>query len=312
MSMMALLISVSAFANIQVGIVLSTGGLGDKSFNDSAYRGLVKAQKELGIEYKYVEPASPAEDEQYLREFADAGYDLIVATGFQMRDAAEAVAKDYPELKFAIIDDVIDLPNVSSLNFAEIEGSFLVGAMAGMVSETGTISFVGGMDVPLIRRFQKGYEEGAKYINPNIKVINSYVGGLNPFNDPVKGKEITLSHVKQGSDVIYHAAAGSGAGVFSAAQENKVFAIGVDSDQDDVVPGTVLTSMVKNVDIAVFDTIKDVMNDSFKPGVQKFDVSNGGVGATDFRNTKDKIGEENLKKFQEILEKVKTKEIGIN
>ena len=287
-------------SGLKVGIVLSTGGLGDKSFNDSAHRGLEKAKAELGVDFKYVEPASPSEDEQFLREYADAGYDLIIATGFQMTKAAEKVSKDYPNIKFAMIDDVINATNVKSLIFKENEGSFLAGAAAAMASKTGVIGFVGGIEVPLIQKFEKGYNEGAKYVNPNIKVINIYVGGQNPFNDPVKGKEIALSEIKQGADVIYQAAGGTGIGVIDAAKESKVFAIGVDSNQDDVAPGTVLTSMLKNVDVAVFETVKAIKEGTFKPGIQEFGVKENGVGLTDFKNTKDAIGEENIKKLDAI------------
>lgn len=313
-SMLFLIGSLSTFAAkpMKVGIVLSTGGLGDKSFNDSAYRGLEKAKKDLGIDFKYVEPASPAEDEQYLREYADAGYDLIIATGFQMTDAAKNVAKDYPDKKFAMIDDVVDLPNVKSLTFAEDEGSFLAGALAAMMSKTGVIGFVGGMEVPLIKKFQRGYEDGAKYVNPNIKVLVTYTASQNPFNDPVKGKENTISQIKQGADVIYHAAGGTGMGVIDAAKQNGVFAIGVDSNQDGVAPGTVLTSMIKNVDVAVYDTIKETQEGKFKGGQEVFGVKNDGVGLTDFEFTKDKIGEANLQRLQEIVNKIKAGEIKIN
>lgn len=295
--------------DLKVGIAFATGGLGDKSFNDSAYRGLEKAKNDLGINFKYVEPASPAEDEQFLREYAEAGYNLIFATGFQMTDAAKKVAKDYPNIKFAIIDDVIDLPNVKSLVFKEDEGSFLVGAAAAMTSKTGVVGFVGGIEVPLIQKFQKGFEQGAKYINPNIKVITIYIGGQNPFNDPVKSKEIALSEIKQGADVIYHAAGASGIGVIDGAKEAKVLAIGVDSDQDDVAPGVVLTSMVKNVDVAVFDTVKSVLDDKFQTGKFEYGIKENGVGTTDFRNTKNIIGEDNIKKIEEIKAKIASGEI---
>lgn len=286
--------------DLKVGIVLSTGGLGDKSFNDSAYRGLERAKAELGVNFKYIEPASPSEDEQFLREYADAGYDLIVATGFQMKNAAEKVAGDYPNLKFVVIDDVINKPNTKSLIFKEAEGSFLAGAAAAMVSKNGVVGFVGGIEVPTIQKFQKGYEQGAKYVNPSIKVISIYVGGQNPFNDPVKGKEIALAEIQQGADVIYHGAGATGIGVIDAARESKVLAIGVDSNQDDVAPGTVLTSMLKNVDVAVFETVKALKANVFEAGVKEFGVKENGVGLTDFKNTKDVIGEENLKKLDQI------------
>ncbi len=170
---------------VKVGIVLSIGGLGDKSFNDAAYRGLEWAKRDFDMEFNYVEPASTAEDEQFLTQYAQSGYDLIIATGFLMKDACEKVAKQYPDTKFAIIDSVIDLPNVSSLTFKEHEGSFLVGALAGLMTESNTIGFVGGMEIPLIKKFEYGYEQGAKYTNPNLKILSLYTTGQNPFNDPV-------------------------------------------------------------------------------------------------------------------------------
>ncbi|MBU9917590.1 MAG: BMP family ABC transporter substrate-binding protein [Fusobacteriaceae bacterium] len=285
---------------LKVGIVLSIGGLGDKSFNDSAYRGLEMAQKDLGIEFKYVEPASPSEDEGYLREYAEAGYDLVIATGFLMKDATEKVAKDFPDVKFALIDEVSALPNVASLLFAEDQGSFLVGALAAMMSKTGNVGFVGGMEIPLIQKFQKGYEMGAKYVNKDAKVGVLYTSGSNPFNDPVRGKENALSLIKQGADVVYHAAGGTGVGVIEAAKESKVFAIGVDSNQDGLAQGTVLTSMIKNVDIAVYNTIKAVKEGTFKAGEQRLGVAEGGVGTTDFEFTKDIIGAENIAKLEQI------------
>ena len=285
---------------LKVGIVLSIGGLGDKSFNDSAYRGLEMAQKDLGIEFKYVEPASPSEDEGYLREYAEAGYDLVIATGFLMKDATEKVAKDFPDVKFALIDEVSALPNVASLLFAEDQGSFLVGALAAMMSKTGNVGFVGGMEIPLIQKFQKGYEMGAKYVNKDAKVGVLYTSGSNPFNDPVRGKENALSLIKQGADVVYHAAGGTGVGVIVAAKESKVFAIGVDSNQDGLAQGTVLTSMIKNVDIAVYNTIKAVKEGTFKAGEQRLGVAEGGVGTTDFEFTKDIIGAENIAKLEQI------------
>lgn len=285
---------------LKVGIVLSIGGLGDKSFNDSAYRGLEMAQKDLGIEFKYVEPASPSEDEGYLREYAENGYDLVIATGFLMKDATEKVAKDFPNVKFALIDEVSALPNVASLVFAEDQGSFLVGALAAMMSKTGNVGFVGGMEIPLIQKFQKGYEMGAKYVNKDAKVGVLYTSGSNPFNDPVRGKENALSLIKQGADVVYHAAGGTGVGVIEAAKESKVFAIGVDSNQDGLAQGTVLTSMIKNVDTAVYNTIKAVKEGTFKAGEQRFGVAENGVGTTDFEFTKDIIGAENIAKLDQI------------
>lgn len=299
----------SGSQKLKIGIVMSTGGLGDKSFNDSAHRGLEMAKEELGINFKYVEPQTSAEDEQFLREYAEANYDLIIATGFQMRDAAAKVATDYPNIKFLMIDDVIEGENVRNMLFEEAEGSFLVGAVAGMMTKTNVVSFVGGMEVPLIKRFFNGYAEGAKYINPKIKVLSLYVGGQNPFNDPVKSKEGTLSQIKAGSDVVYHASGASGIGVIEAAKDKGVYAIGVDSNQDGVAKGVVLTSMVKNIDIVVLETIKALSKGEFKSGTYRYGVKENGVGTTDFMFTKEIVGEANLKKLEEIKEKIKTGEI---
>lgn len=291
---------VKAETSLNVGIVLSTGGLGDKSFNDSAYRGLTMAEEQLGIKFKYVEPASPSEDMQFLREFAENDYDLVVGVGFLMKDSVETVAKEHPNVKFAIIDEVIDAANVTSLVFAEDEGSFLVGALAAMMTKTDTIGFVGGMEVPLIQKFESGYVQGAKYINPSIKVTTLYTSGPNPFNDPVRGKESAIAEYNQGADVIFHAAGGTGTGVIEGAKAMGIYAIGVDSNQDYVAPGTVLTSMIKNVDQAVFATVKDVKEGTFKSGINRFGVSNNGVGTSEFEFTKDIIGEEKLQKLEEI------------
>ena len=285
---------------LNVGIVLSTGGLGDKSFNDSAYRGLTMSEEELGIKFKYVEPASPSEDIQFLREFAENDYDLVIGVGFLMKDSVESVAKDHPNVKFAIIDEIIDAPNVTSLVFAEDEGSFLVGALAAMMTKTDTIGFVGGMEVPLIKKFESGYVQGAQYINPSIEVTTLYTSGPNPFNDPVRGKENAIAEQKQGADVIFHAAGGTGTGVIEGAKATGIYAIGVDSNQDYVAPGVVLTSMMKNVDQVVFSTVKDVTEGTFKSGVNRFGVANNGVGITELEYTREIIGEEKIQKLEEI------------
>lgn len=308
MSMM-LTVALLAAKPLKVGIVLSTGGLGDKSFNDSAYRGLEKAEKDLGIKFKYVEPASPAEDEEFLREYAEAGFDLIIATGFQMTQSAKVVAADYPETNFVMIDDIIDLPNVRSIKFKEEEGSFLVGVVAGMMTKNNAVGFVGGMENPLIKKFEIGYEQGAKYVNPDIKFYSVYTTGPNPFNDPVRGKENAISEINQGADVLYHAAGGTGMGVIAAAKEKGVYAIGVDSNQDGVAPGTVLTSMLKNIDVAVYETVKSAVNGKFEPGVAVYGIKENGVGTTDFEFTKDIIGQDKINKIQEIKEKVVSGEI---
>ncbi|BDU50298.1 BMP family lipoprotein [Haliovirga abyssi] len=294
---------------LKAGIVFSIGGLGDKSFNDSAFRGMKMGKDKLGVEFNYVEPASPAEDEQYLRQYAEAGYDLVIATGFLMHDSCEKVAKEFPNIKFAIIDSYVDLPNVSSLLFKEDEGSFLVGAVAGMMTKTNTVGFVGGMDIPLIHKFQNGFEQGAKYVNPKVKALSVYTSGPNPFNDPVRGKEEALSLMQQDADVVYHAAGGTGMGVIEAAKEKGVYAIGVDSDQDGVAPGVVLTSMMKNVDVAVYNTIKAVKDGTFKAGENRFGLKENGVGVTNFEYTKNKLPAGTIEKIKEIKAKIISGEI---
>ncbi|MGL5545174.1 MAG: BMP family lipoprotein [Cetobacterium sp.] len=311
---MSMMLAIGLFAAkpLRVGIVLSTGGLGDKSFNDAAYRGLEQAQKDLGIEFKYVEPASPAEDEEFLREYAEAGYDLIIATGFQMTESARTVAADYQDVKFLMIDDVVDLPNVKSLVFKEEEGSFLVGVIAGLMTKNNAVGFVGGMENPLIKKFEVGFKQGAEYVNPGVKFFSVYTTGPNPFNDPVRGKENAISEINQGADVIYHAAGGTGMGVIAAAKEKGVFAIGVDSNQDGVAPGTVLTSMLKNVDVGVYDTVKALTGGEFTEGLTVYGAKENGVGVTEFEFTKEIIGAEKLQKFEEIKAKLMAGEIKVS
>jgi basic membrane protein A len=285
---------------LKVGLVLSTGGLGDKSFNDSAYAGLREAEEKLGVQIKYVEPANVSEFDTFLREFAEANYDLIIGIGFQMKDSVVKVASEYPDNNFVMVDEPIDMPNVISATFNEPEGSFLAGALAGMMTKTNRVGFIGGIEVPLIQKFGDGFMAGAKYVNPEITSFKAYVGGNSPFNDPARGKEMALSMIDSGADIIYHAAAGSGIGVFEAAKERGVYAIGVDSNQDDVVPGTILTSMLKNVDRAVFTIIKNTQEKGFQAGQMEFNLANDGVGITDLEYTKDQVGEDKLKKLEAI------------
>ncbi|MBP9478945.1 MAG: BMP family ABC transporter substrate-binding protein [Sebaldella sp.] len=297
---------------IKVAIVYSTGGLGDHSFNDAAQRGLEKSKAELGIEYVSYEPKDPtSEAENQLRNYAESEeYDLIIATGFMMKDALVAVAKEFPDQKFAITDErVPELKNVASLTFKEHEGSFLAGALAAMMSKTGTVGFVGGAEAPLIQKFEAGFKQGALYVNPEINVLSVYIGGTNAFHDPASAKVRTEALASQGADVVYHAAGSSGQGMIQAAKDKGIYAIGVDSNQDDIAPGIVLTSMLKLVDVAVFDQIREIQNGKFVGGVYEYGVKEGGVGLTDFKYTKDKIGEENIKKLDEIKQKIISGEI---
>ncbi|MGL4567646.1 MAG: BMP family lipoprotein [Fusobacteriaceae bacterium] len=299
-SMFALLFTSAFSKDLKVGLILAMGGLGDKSFNDSAYAGLQKAEKDFSIKTKYVEPNSWADDASFINEFVDNKFDLIIATSYTAQEAMEEIAKKNPETKFAIIDTEASGDNIASLVFNEEEGSFLVGAVAAMMSQNEKIGFIGGLDIPLINNFRKGYEAGAKYINPNMKFYASYIGGDSPFSDPLKGKEQSISMINQGVDVIYHAAGNTGNGVMEALKINNAYGIGVDSDQDFMVPGKVLTSMMKNVDNAVYDIISETAKGSFKGGVHHYGIKENGVGTTDFKYTKDIIGKENLAKIEEI------------
>ena len=264
----------------RVGLVFDVGGKGDQSFNDSAYAGVLRARDELGIEFTDFEPGQDADRETGLRKLAARGYDVVIGVGFLFADAVRAVATDYPDVQFILVDGrVDDLPNVASMIFREQEGSFLVGALAARTSETGTIGFVGGMDVPLIHRFEAGYRAGAKHERPETEVLIGYAG-VRPeaFADPVRGKEIALSQIARGADVIFHASGVTGLGVIEACRQRGKYAIGVDANQNGVAPGTVLTSMIKRVDIAIWRLIRDAVEGRFRGGLVEFGLREGGVG----------------------------------
>ena len=282
----------------RVAIVFDIGGKDDRSFNAAAWAGALCGQtgktqdgKECGkpalpIILRDVEPGNPTSIEPAMRAFAERGYDLIIGIGFAQAPIMENVAKDYPNINFAIVDGVSTLPNVASLVFKEHEGSYLVGLIAARESRTGVIGFIGGMDIPLIHRFQKGYEEGALSVNPNIRVIQNYVGiNDHAWNNPGKGKELALAQIDKGADVIFTAAGNSGLGAFDAVEQagksndraNR-FVIGVDSNQNGVKPGYVLTSMIKRVDNAVYQIIKEVVDGTFKPGFHVYGLEKDGVG----------------------------------
>jgi len=298
---LSLVISIPAWAEVRVGMVFDAGGKNDRSFNQSAYEGALKARDELGIYLKDVEPGDSSAVEEAMRAFASEGYDLIFGIGFANATAVKNVATEYPNVKFAIVDAVVDLPNVSSLVFKEHEGSYLVGMIAGMRSRVidgkRVVGFIGGMEIPLIHKFEVGYREGAKKIYPNIEVVVNYVGNTpTAWNDPAKAKEIAKAQMGKGSSVIYAAAGGSGNGLFDALKEengrgpcfpktknrkrvdNCVYGIGVDSNQNYIVPGQIVTSMLKRVDIAVFSTIKRIQSGDLSGGFHVFGLENNGVG----------------------------------
>ncbi len=279
---------------MKVGMAFDIGGRGDQSFNDSAAAGLEKAIADYGIETKELEADAGGENrEENLRLLAEDGNELIIAVGFAFAEGVTNVATDFPDTKFAIVDDAsVDLPNVAGLVFAEHEGSALVGAAAALKSQTWTIGFIGGVSgFGLIEKFQAGYEFGAKQMNPDIEILVTSLSAapdFSGFNDPAKANESALGMYDEGADVIYHAAGGSGAGLFEAAKSfsessgRKVWAIGVDSDQyntaDEAVREYILTSMLKRVDVSVYSAITSVVNDNFKAGPQVFNLGVDGVG----------------------------------
>ena len=260
-------------------VVFDMGGKFDKSFNEAAYNGAEKFKNDTGIAYREFEVTNVAQREQALRNMARRGAKVVVAMGFAQATAVETVAKEFPDVKFTLIDMVVDLPNVQSVIFKEHEGSFLVGMIAALTSKTAKVGFVGGMDIPLIRKFALGYVEGAKYVNPDIEVFQNMTGATPAaWNDPAKGGELARSQFDRGADVVYAAAGGTGVGVYQAAKDSGKFAIGVDSNQNYIHPGTMLTSMVKRVDVAVYDAFATAREGTWKGGIKVLGLAEDGVG----------------------------------
>jgi len=269
----AALVATAGSAQAEPAVIYDMGGKFDKSFNQAGYEGAERWKKETGKPYIEFEISNPAQREQAQRRMAQRGADPIVGIGFSQGSSMEKVAKDFPKLKFAVIDAVVKLPNVQSILFKEQEGSFLVGMMAAMASKTGKVGFVGGMDIPLIRRFQCGFEQGAKYVNPRVQTLANMTGTTpTAWNDPARGAELAKAQFAAGVDVVFAAAGGTGIGVYQAAKDAGKLAIGVDSNQNHVQPGTMLTSMVKRVDVAVYTAFKSVT-----PGVTNLGLKEGGV-----------------------------------
>jgi len=267
------LIATASAAQAQPAVIYDMGGKFDKSFNQAGFDGAERWKKETGKTYLEFEISNPTQREQAKRRMAERGATPIVGIGFSQGSTLEKVAKDFPKLQFAIIDAVVTLPNVQSITFKEHEGSFLVGMMAAIASKTGKVGFVGGMDIPLIRRFQCGFEQGAKYANPKV-ATSANMTGTTPtaWNDPARGAELAKAQFASGVDVIFAAAGGTGIGVYQTAKDSGKLAIGVDSNQNHLQPGTMLTSMVKRVDVAVYNAFKGVT-----PGVTSLGLKEGGV-----------------------------------
>ncbi len=294
-------------SDLKVGVVFDSGGKGDKSFNDSAWRGVEKAEKDLGIQasnVKSVESKSPKDFEGNLSTLAESGCNVVFAVGVGQDVALKEVAPKFPDVRFGLIDAEIDAPNVRSIKFTEEQGSFLAGYAAALASKTNKVGFVGGKKIPLIEKFQAGYEAGAKAAKPDVTVLPAKY--TESWDDTAIGKAMAESLFNDGADVVYHAAGRCGLGVIAAARDAQgKYAIGVDSDQDDVAKGKVLTSMVKHVDDSVYAMIKDVQSGAFKPGTKIYDLKSGFVGVTDFRNTKDLLGADGMKKLDDAAAKVK-------
>ena len=303
-----------AGCSTKVGIVFDIGGKNDRSFNAAAWEGVKRAENDLNICLSDVEPGNPTSIEPAMRAFAEKNFDLIIGVGFAQSPIMQKVATDYPNIKFAIVDGVIfeadgktPKSNVASLVFREHEGSYLVGMIAASKSKTGVLGFLGGMDIPLIHKFATGYEEGAKAVNPNIKVVANYVGVTDgAWNNPGKGKELALAQIDKGADVIFTAAGNSGLGAFDAVEqygknadgEANKFVIGVDSNQNGVKPGFVLTSMVKRVDNVVYDVVKEVRDGNFNGGFHVFGLDKDGVAYALDDNNKALIPQDVLQKVE--------------
>jgi basic membrane protein A len=274
-----LVVSAAAYAaEIKPAVIYDLGGKFDKSFNEGTFNGATKFKKDSGVDFRDLEIQNEAQREQVLRKFAKDGFSPIMTDGFSWATAVGKVADEFPNTKFAIIDGVVDKPNVQSILFKEHEGSFLVGVIAAEASKSGKVGFVGGMDIPLISKFGCGYAQGVKYVNAKNEVFANMTGtDFHAWNDPVKGGELAKSQIDRGADVVYAAAGATGQGVLKAAADAGKLGIGVDSDQNYLFPGKVLTSMVKHVDIATYNSFMDAKNGTWKPGIQALGLKEGGV-----------------------------------
>lgn len=292
-------------------IIYDLGGKYDKSFNEAAFAGAEKWKAETGGSYKELEMQSEAQREQALRRLAEAGANPVVMTGFAFGDVLNKVAPDFPDTKFAIIDMVVDQPNVKSVVFTEEQGSYLVGMMAAMASKTGTVGFIGGMDIPLIRKFACGYAQGVKAVNPDATIVANMTGTTPAaWNDPVKGAELAKAQKSQGADVIYAAAGGTGIGVLQAAADEGILSIGVDSNQNYLHPGQVLTSMMKRVDNAVYEAFKEGAD--MTTGITVMDLKAGGVDYALDDNNKSLVTDDMKAKVDEAKAKIEAGEIKVH
>jgi basic membrane protein A len=303
--------------NVRVGLVFDVGGRGDKSFNDAAYFGVARAAAELGVQIELLEPTGAEDREAAMRLFAARGFDLIIGVGFIFSTDINVVATAFPRARFACIDYSPPMEgtipsNVAGLTFREEEGSFLVGAVAGLVTKSRHVGFVGGMDIPLIHKFEAGYRAGTTAVCPTCIVHSAYAGTTpEAFRDPVKGKALAVAQISQGADVLYHAAGTTGHGVFEACRDMGAKAVGVDSDQHEEMPGTVITSMIKRADVAVFETVKAVAEGRFQGGLRSFGLAEDGVGYVSEGPHAEAITPEVRARVAELAARIKKGEIAV-
>ncbi len=295
---------------VRVGLLLDKGGRDDKSFNASAYRGAMEAKKKFNVEVKVVEASDDTAIDPALRTFAQRGYQLVIGIGFVQSSATKKVAPDFPKTHFMVVDSEVKLPNVRSVLFKEQEGAYLVGAMAALLSKMHVVSFIGGMDIPLIRRFELGYRTGVQDTSPKTQVLSNYVGATSEaWKNPTKAKELALAQFQRQSDIVFQAAGASGMGVFDAAEEQHKFAIGVDSNQNWIKPGVILTSMVKKVDSAVYSAIEELTKGVFEPGIYHLGLKENGVDFALDENNRALIPEKVLTQVNELKKKIIDKKV---
>jgi basic membrane protein A len=303
----------ASMARAEPAVVYDMGGKFDKSFNEAAYEGAERWKAETGGEYREIELSSEAQREQALRRMADSGANPVVTVGFAYASTMDQLAPEYPDTDFVTVDAFVDHPNIRNYSFAEHEGSYLVGVLAAMASESGTVGFVGGMDVPLIRKFACGYVQGVKATNPDAVVIQNMTGTTpSAWNDQTRGSELTRAQVSQGADVVYHAAGGTGIGVLQAAADEGILGIGVDSNQNYLQPGSVLTSMLKRVDNAVYEAFSDSTSDDFSTETRMMNLETDGVGYAVDENNQDLITPEMAAAAEEAKAKIISGEIEVH
>jgi len=306
-----------AGAGMRIGLVFDVGGKNDESFNESAWRGLQRAHAELGVQLDIIEPTEGADRETALRTLAARHDDLVIGVGYLFAPDLEALAKEFPDVKFAGIDytaseGVGTLPNLAGVRFREHEGSFVVGAIAGMLSHAKCVGFVGALRIPLIRKFEVGYTAGVHHVCPDCRVLVAYVGSdSKAFADPARGQELASAQYSECADIIFHASGKSGDGVFAAARQHEALAIGVDSDQYARAPCCIVTSMIKRVDLAVLDLVKDVTAKQFRGGIRELGLGDKGVGFVADERTRALLPLDVLQRAQQLGEQIKAGKIQV-